>query len=205
MRQGNGSPGGWRDPRAWCAVLLLVVGTYYEPTFDVFLYFPLAHAFHVHRHAPNTLGQGSYGTQMLIRLLWDLLLWAGICVLLRQSINGFPFRDRMASRHLLIGLATGLVVMVATLLGIWGLGSASVSFSGQPMATALANGTWWLILDFIGALDKEIVGRAVILTTAERFLGWKGAVLVSGITFSGFHLHNPGASRIWLFRLHDAH
>ena len=201
MRVRNRGLSGWRDPWAWCAVLLLVIGTYLEAPFNNLLFRPLAHAFRIRRPPLNTLGQGSYGMQMLIRLLWDLLLWVGVCMLLRRSLTGFPFRDRKWFRFLSLGLATGFFVMLATILGIWGLGSASVSPSGQTFATALDNGSWWLVLDFIGALGEEILGRAVILTTAERFLGWRGAVLVSGIMFSGLHLRNPGASRIWLLRL----
>lgn len=32
-------------------------------------------------------------------------------------------------------------------------------------------------------------------------MGVRGAVIVSGIMFSGIHLDNPGASKIWLLRL----
>ena len=138
---------------------------------------------------------------MLVRLLWDLLLWAGVCGLLRLSLIGFPLCDRKWLRHLFIGLATGLFVMLATMLGIWALRSASVSPSGQTFSAALGNGSWWLVLDLVGALGEEIINRAVILTTAERFLGWRGAVVASGIMFSGSHLHNPGASALWLLRL----
>ncbi len=193
--------GGWRDPRAWCAVLLLVISTRFEDRFENLFYHPLAHIFRIHQPPPGTLGQGSYGTQMLVRLLWDLLLWAGVCALLRRSVAGFPFHDQTWLRRLSVGLATGLVVMLATMLGIWGLGSAGVSPSAQTFTAALGNGSRWLLLDFVGALGEEIFGRAIILTTAERFLGWRGAVLVSGILFSGLHLNNPGASRIWLLRL----
>ncbi|WP_128912212.1 CPBP family intramembrane glutamic endopeptidase [Granulicella sibirica] len=201
MRVTNEGLSGWRDPRAWCAILLLAVSTYLEAPISNSVFRPIVHAFGIHHPPADTLGQGSYGTQMLIRLLWDLLLWAGVCMLLGRRLTGFPFRDRKWFLHLLLGLATGLSVMLATMLGIWGLGSASVASSGQSFASALGNGSCWLVLDFIGALGEEILGRAVILTTAERFLGWRGAILVSGLMFSGLHLHNPGASRVWLLRL----
>lgn len=192
---------GWRDLPAWCAVLFLVIARYLELPFESFLYHPLAHLLHVHHSAPRTLGQGSYGTEMLVRLFWDSLLWVGVCALLRRSPRGFPLRDNRSLRFLLVGLLTGLVVMFATMLGIWALGSAKISPSGQGFVAASGNGFSWLWLDLVGALGEELYGRAVILVVAERLLGWKGAVLVSGLMFSGLHLSNPGASRVWLLRL----
>ena len=192
---------GWRDRRAWCAVLLLLFASYLALPVESLIYPPLAHAFHVHRSAPRTLGQKSYGLEMVIRLLWASLLWLGVCVLLRTPPQGFPLRDARPLRFLLGGLSTGLFVMLATILGIWGLRAASISLSGQSFLAALGNGFSWLGLDFLGALGEEILGRAVILVVAERFLGLLGAVLVSGIMFSGSHFNNPGASRVWLLRL----
>ena len=147
MRMTDGSLSGWRDPRAWCAVLLLGIATYFEYPFDSFFLHPLLHAFHVHRPPPNTLGEVPYGTQMLVRLLWDLLLWVGVCLCLKQPVTGFPFRSRRGVRLFAAGLATGLLVMLATMLGIWALGAASILPSGQTVAGAVGNASWWLVLD----------------------------------------------------------
>ena len=192
---------GWRDLRAWGAGLLLIGAGVLESPFDSFLYPPLAHVLHVHHVAPRTLGERSYGAEMLVRLVWNLLLWAGVCGVLRCSPAGFPLRDQKWYRNLGSGLSIGLLVMLLTMLGIWGVRAANVSFSGQTVGAALGNGGIWLALDLVGAFGEEILGRAVVLIVSERFLGWEGAVLVSGLMFSGLHLHNPGASWIWLLRL----
>ncbi len=192
---------GWRTPRAWYALVFLVLAGYLAFPVESLLYNALAHLLHLHRSAPRTLGQGSYGVEMAIRLLWDGLVWLGICSLLRTPLGGFPFRATRLLHFLAVGLSTGLVVMLLTILGILALHAAGISFSGQSFRAALGNGVSWLGLDFLGALGEEMLGRAEILVVAERFLGPWGAVLVSGIMFSGLHLHNPGASRVWLLRL----
>lgn len=178
-----------------------MIGTYLEQPFEGLLFRPLAHAFHIHRPGPATLGQGSYGTLMLIRLLWDLLLWVGVCFFLKHPVTGFPIRAQRWARLLTTGLAIGALCHADYDTGHLALGSASIAPSGQTIAGALGNGSWWLVLDFLGALGEEILGRAVILTTVEHFLGSRGAVLVSGIMFSGLHLDNPGASPLWLLPL----
>jgi uncharacterized protein len=114
---------------------------------------------------------------------------------------GFPMRGKRKLRYVLLGFATGLTVMLAAMLGILALKSATVSASGQSWASALENGFKWIFLDFLGAMGEEIYGRAVVLIVAERFLGPRGAMLVSGIMFSGLHLSDPGATWIWLLRL----
>jgi membrane protease YdiL (CAAX protease family) len=183
-------------------VLALVVAAFFlEDSFDSALYHPIALAFGVHRTAPNTLGRASYGIEMLVRLLWFSGLWTAVCATLGRSARNFPLRDKRLFRHLMIGLATGLAVMLATMLGIWGIGAASVSQSGHSFAASLLNGTSWLFLDLLGAFGEELYGRAVILVVTERFLGWKGAVVVSGVMFSGIHLTNPGSTWVWLLRL----
>ena len=192
---------GWRDPYTWSAVILVATANFLEGRGESILYPPLAHIFHVRRSAPLTLGQRSFGAEMLVRLLWDLLLWGGVCALLRRDPFSFPFRDRAWVRSLMVGLGTGLLVMLATVLGIWALRSASIFPSGQSNASAFGNGFTWLSLDLVGALGEEILGRVIILVLAERLLGWKGAVLISGVMFSGSHFGNPGASWIWLLRL----
>jgi hypothetical protein len=104
-------------------------------------------------------------------------------------------------RYVLLGFATGLTVMLAAMLGILALKSATVSAPEQSWTSALGNGFKWVLLDFLGALGEEIYGRAVILIVAERFLGPRGAMLISGVMFSGLHFSNPGATWVWLLRL----
>ena len=189
------------SPRSWLALGLIAVSYFLAKPFEAAVYHLLAHSLGVHGSAPDTLGQAFFGTDMLVRLIWDSILWVSVCAALGHSPTGFPLRDKQTSRHLLIGLATGWIVMLATMLGIWALRAATVSTSGQGFNEICRNGFHWLLLDGMGALGEELYGRAVILVVAERFLGWEGAVLVSGLVFSGIHIANPGATWVWLLRL----
>lgn len=191
----------WQSWRAWAVLALVVAAFFLEDAFESALYHPIALAFGVQRTAPNTLGRASYGIEMFVRFLWFSGLWTAVCATLGRSARSFPLRDKRLFRHLMIGLATGLAVMLATMLGIWGIGAASVSQSGQSFAASLLNGTSWLFLDLLGAFGEELYGRATILVVTERFLGWKGAVVVSGVMFSRIHLTNPGSTWVWLLRL----
>ena len=138
---------------------------------------------------------------MFVRLVWDAGLWIAICLLLGRSPLCFPMSDKQFKRHISIGLITGVAVMLTTMLGIWLVGSAGVSLSGQTLGLAVRNGSSWLLLDFLGALGEEIYGRAIVLILVERLFGWKGAILLSGLMFAGLHITNPGAVWMWLFRL----
>lgn len=195
------SNGAVRSPRTWTALGIVVVALFLTDPAESAPYHALARGLGLHSSPPATLGRATYGTLMLVRLLWNGGLWIAVCATLSQSVTGFPFGGRRALRFGLTGLTIGLAVMLATLLSIWGLRAASVAPSGQTVLSAFGNGFVWLVLDFVGSLGEEILGRAVILVVVERYLGWKGAVLVSGVMFSGIHLANPGASRIWIVRL----
>ncbi|WP_158543426.1 CPBP family intramembrane glutamic endopeptidase [Dyella solisilvae] len=152
----------------------------------------------------STNGQMSlanYAGLMVFRLIWNALLVAAVLVLLGRPCDGFPLRDRAGVRHFAIGLLTGLVVMVFAILSIAGLGDAIISASGESVVSALFYGGGWLASDAVGALGEELYGRAAILLVAERFFGWKAAIVISGLMFSMVHIGNPGASAIWLVRL----
>ena len=138
---------------------------------------------------------------MLVRLLWNGGLWVGLCAILRNRPLDFPIRGKGALRYALLGFATGLAVMLVAMVTMWSLKSATVTSSGQTLASALKNGATWIVLDLVGALGEEIYGRAVILVLAERFLGWRAAIVISGLVFSGIHLSNPGSTPLWLLRV----
>jgi uncharacterized protein len=188
-------------PRAWAALCIVIVAYLLTDVCESALYHTLVHALGLHRSAPNTLGEATYGALMLVRLIWNGALWFAVCTALARSPKDFPVRDKQILRGVLLGFATGLIVMLAAMLSIVALNSATVSVSGQSWTSALGNGFNWIFLDFLGALGEEIYGRAVILIVAERFLGPRGAILISGIMFSGLHLSNPGATWVWLLRL----
>ncbi len=169
---------GWRDPRAWCAVILIIAANYAWFPVDSTLLHTLLSVLHLHKSPSHTLVQASFGLEMFLRLVWDSLLWFGVCLLLRRSPQGFPITGPRPLRFVCFGLLTGLSVMLAVMFGIWKLGDASVVFSGQSIFSACRNGLSWLALDALGALGEELVGRAVILVLAERFVGVRCAVVV---------------------------
>jgi CAAX protease family protein len=188
-------------PRAYAALLIVIVAYFLSDTCETTLYHVLVHTFGPHRSAPNTLGEATYGTLMVVRLVWNGTLWLAVCATLRRSPGDFPMGGQKIFRYVLLGFVTGLTVMLAAMLGILALKSAAVSAPQQSWTSSLENGFKWVLLDFLGALGEEIYGRAVILIVVERFLGPRGAILISGVMFSGLHFSNPGMSWIWLLRL----
>ena len=193
--------GEWRTVRLWAAVGIVIAAYFLTDLFESSAYHAIAHLFVVRRSPPNTLQQGSYGLRMFVRLTWNTGLWFAICLTLGDSPVGFPMKDGRFKRHLLTGLGIGLAVMLAVLLAIWVMREADVSYSMQTLVSACRNGSIWLLLDFLGAAGEEIYGRAIVLALSERLFGWKIAILLSGLMFSGIHLSNPGAAWIWLLRL----
>jgi membrane protease YdiL (CAAX protease family) len=190
-----------RSWRIWLALAIVVAAYFLLAPVELAFYHLLIHTFALRRSPPDTLGKATYGALMLARLVLNTCLWRAICIALDRSATAFPIREKRACLIALTGLETGLTVMFGTIVMIWGLHSASVSTTKQTLIAVLANGFGWLLLDFVGALGEELYGRAVVLIVAERFVGRNGAVLISGVMFSGIHLSNPGSTRIWLFRL----
>ena len=190
-----------RSPRVWLALALVLIAYFITDRTEALLYRPLVHALGLHRSAQNTLGRSSYGVLMLVRLSWDCLLWLAVCTVVAQSPLNFPLGRKRLGRYTVMGLGTGVAVMLSAMLGIWGLRCATVGATGQPVWSAVGNGFGWIVLDYVGALGEELWGRAILLVVAQRLIGWRGAMLISGLTFSGLHLSNHGATWIWLLRL----
>ena len=191
----------WSSYRSWIALAILIAVYFATSGVVSFFYHKLAHNLHVHGSALNTLGRDSYALSMVISLTWNVVSFALICTILRRSPFGFPITDSRIIPRGLRGLATGLAVMFGVMMAIWATGAASVSYSDQSASSALQNGSFWLMADYVGAIGEELFGRGTVLIVAERLLGWQGAILVSGVVFSVQHLGNPGASWIWLLRL----
>lgn len=191
----------WRDPRSWLALAVIVVAYFLQHPVEHAVWSPLQRLFRLSPFPNGQMSLFNYGGLMVVRLIWNALLVAVIWMSLGRPYDGFPLKDRTGARHLAIGLVIGLVVMVLAILGITAWGDATISASNQSGVSALAHGSGWLAFDMIGALGEELYGRAAILLVAQRFVGWKGAIIVSGLMFSLVHLGNPGASAIWLVRL----
>jgi len=185
----------------WVA-LLFIVGTYV--LFDhvaIAIAAPLAKTFHLPVSTYGELKMAPYVLLMVVRLGMDLLVVGAICRILRRRLSGFPLVGPRMGKLMALGLVTGLVVMVCVILAILITKNARVAVSMQPALSALFHGGAWLIFDFVGATGEELFGRMALLLVAERFVGWRGAIIVSGLMFSIVHLGNPGASEIWLTRL----
>ncbi|MGI4730677.1 MAG: CPBP family intramembrane glutamic endopeptidase [Janthinobacterium lividum] len=162
---------------------------------------PIAKAFELHMIAHGEMGLLPYGALMLVRLALDLLVVAGVFAILRRPWPGFPLTGPRSTRLTLVGLAIGLLVMTGAILAIIVGGSATVTTPAHTAASATVYGMGWLAFDYLGAAGEELYGRVAVLLVAQSLIGWRGAVLVSGLMFSVLHLGNPGADWVWLLRL----
>lgn len=195
------APAAWRSWRPWLALLLMVAAYFLEHPVQGALYAPLRQGLHLHMISDGVMSPLPYGVLMVVRLAWNLALVTVVWTALGRPLWGFPVGDGAKWRHLALGLSIGVAVMAAAILAIIATGNAAVSIASQPLAAALLHGGAWLLFDMVGAAGEELYGRAAVLMVAERFFGWKGAVVVSGLMFIVIHVDNPGASTIWLARL----
>ncbi|MDE1146493.1 MAG: CPBP family intramembrane metalloprotease [Azospirillaceae bacterium] len=191
----------WGPLRRWLGLVFLVAAYFLFDTVEHALYHPLAVAFDLHTITDGAMGLPPYAVRMIVRLILDMAVVAGVCAILGYRLDGPPLLAPKALRFAGIGIVTGLAVMIAAILAILATGSATVAVGRQSAGAAVLNGTGWFVFDFIGAMGEELFGRVAVVLIAERFVGWRGAVLVSGLMFSVLHLGNPGATTIWLVRL----
>jgi uncharacterized protein len=197
----NGIAQRWRDPRSWLALGIIIAAYFFEDPIEHAVWSPLQRLAGLSLFSHGQMSPLNYGGLMVVRLTWNALLVAAIWVSLGRPSNGFPLKDRTGTRHFTIGLLVGLLVMVLVILSIAEWGDATISTSNQSGVSGIVYGSGWLAFDAIGALGEELYGRAAVLLVAERFVGWKGAIVISGLMFSVVHIGNPGASAIWLLRL----
>ena len=149
----------------------------------------------------DAMALAPYAWLMVVRMGLDLALLAAILLLLGRSLRSFPLSDLRGGRRLALGLGVGLIVMVAAILAIVAGGDAQLAYSGQAGSAATLHGLGWLAFDLLGAMGEEFFGRGAVLLVATAFLGWRGALVASGLTFLALHLGNPGANWVWLLRL----
>ncbi len=192
---------GWRSPRCWAALSLLLASWFWLPALEDAIYAPLARSLHLHMIQHGAMALRPYAWLMVVRAALDLALLAVIHLLLRNRLFAFPLADARLAHRVLLGTGTGLTVMAAAILAIVVSGSAHITYSTQPPWAAAAYGLGWFVFDLLGAAGEELYGRGAVLLVAAAFLGWRGALVASGLTFVALHLGNPGASPIWLLRL----
>jgi uncharacterized protein len=189
------------SPRAWLALAILVGAYFLRDPVESAVFAPWKQAADLHMIKDGVMSLNAYAALMFVRLGWEALLVGVIWLVLGPPFDGYPLKDTRACRHLVTGLLIGLLVMAAAIVAIAAVGNASISPASGSAASALKFGLGWFLADIVGALSEELYGRASILLVAERLLGWKGAIFVSGAMFVVIHLGNPGASVIWLVRL----
>jgi|GEM_PF-3777001 len=187
--------------RRWIGLLLLIAYSFAEEPFERAIAPSVTAIFNLPHMLPGVLLISRYAVFMLIRLVLNLAVVACIYLILRPSSGGFPLRESKITSRVFQGLLTGIVVMVAAILTIILIGSAHAAPSLQSWRSPIAYGGGWLISDFIGAAGEELFGRVAVLLIAERFVGRRGAMIVSGLAFSLLHLGNPGVTWVWLLRL----
>lgn len=185
----------------WASLAVLLLAIWLQFPIESALYDPLRKAAGLRMMIGGEMQLAPFTAMVVYRLVWSLLVVFAVYAALGRPIPSPPLTGPAAGRLALIGLAIGLLVMVATISAIIFTGNATVASSGRSFGSALAYGAGWLASEAVGAAGEELLGRVAILLVAERLVGWRGAMLVSGILFSAGHIGNPGASTVWLARL----
>lgn len=207
---GGAAPGGGvavalsAEPRAirsWLGLLFLMAAYFAFNPLEAAIWRPLAHRLGLRMIVDGMMGLQPYAVLMVVRLALDVAVVAGVRAILPRRGDGFPFRGPRRTALALGGLATGLAVMTAAIAGIIATGHATASVAAGSAASRLASGGGWLAADLVGAVGEELYARVAVLLVAERLLGWRGALLVSGLMFAALHLGNPGVTWLWLLRL----
>ncbi|MET7142785.1 CPBP family intramembrane metalloprotease [Xanthomonas sp. PPL139] len=149
----------------------------------------------------NTIHLLPFGVVGAVRLILDFFLVVLVYKTLNRKFRGFPLLGPHMLKMAVSGLAIGMAVMSGAILAIIATGNASVSVSPQPFTDTVRNASGWLAFEGLAALGEELLVRVAVLVVAERFAGWRGALIASGLMFAALHLDNPGATGIWLTRL----
>lgn len=189
------------SPRPWIALAFLVATYFLAQPVERLIFDPIERAADLHMFVGGEMSLSAYGALMVVRLAWNLGLVIALWYILGEQRRRFPLQDAQFASKAMVGLAIGMVVMSAAILMIVACGDGQLGAHHQSVSAATYHGAGWLLFDGVGALGEELYGRAALLLVSERFVGRTGAVIVSALMFSIVHIHNPGASPIWLARL----
>jgi membrane protease YdiL (CAAX protease family) len=182
--------------------LAFFVASYFEmDPIGVAIYRPVANLLGLHMIQDGSMSLLPYALLMVVRLTLDMLVIGVIVLIQRRRFADFPLIGPSMGWMILKGLVIGFTVMVAAILAILAVGSAIAHLSHQSAASGLFFGSGWLVFDFVGALGEELAGRVAVILVVQPLIGWRGAILASGLLFIGIHIGNPGANWFWLLRL----
>lgn len=153
---------------------------------------------------PHTLLCSAFNLLVVLRLSWWLVVTGLVAWIDRTGIVEVLRCDKRQAGYFLKGLAIGLAVMMATVLGIVAFGDAQLHASPGSFAVHVGYGAAWVVGEIVGAAGEEVLFRALILILMARLFGMRVAMVVSALAFSLVHGANPGASAIWMVRLFAA-
>lgn len=189
------------NPRAWAALLVFVAAWFGTPVVIQLLQGALGGFFHVPDIPPHTLTEAALTIYTFPYLIWAVTVLGLVALSLGRSLRDFPIRDGGWLKSGGLGLAIGSAAMLLVMAAILITKAATVKPSGQTILEALRNGGIWLTLQGSVAAGEEIFYRGALYLAVASLLGWRAAVVASGLVFLLLHTGNPGASPIWLLRI----
>lgn len=189
------------NPRAWLALAVFAVAWRLTPVVMPLLQQPLGMLLHPGAMPPHTLVKDVLTVYTIAYLIWSFVVLSAVALALGRPPLAFPIDGPDRWRRGILGLATGLTAMSLVMLGILVVGAATVTLSGQTACRMLGNGVLWFLLDASVGASEELFYRGALYLAVASLLGWRAAVILSGVLFLVLHLDNPGASPLWLARI----
>lgn len=189
------------DPRAWFSLAVFVVAWRMTPIIMPVLEQPLGMLLRPAAMPPHTLIKNTLAVYTIAYLIWSFAVLSAVALALGRSPLSFPIDGPARWQRGGLGLATGLAAMLLVMIAIMVTGAARVTPSGQTPIGLLVNGVLWFLLDASVGAGEEFFFRGALYLAVASLLGWRAAVVVSGVLFLVLHLDNPGASPIWLARI----
>jgi membrane protease YdiL (CAAX protease family) len=153
---------------------------------------------------PHTLLCSALNLLFVLRLSWWVVVTGLVVWIDRTGIVEVLRCDRRQVDYFLKGLAIGLAVMMAAILGIVAFGDAQLHASPGSFAAHVGYGAAWVAGMIVVSAAEEVLFRCLILILMARLFGMRVALVASALAFSLVHVANPEASAIWMVRLFAA-